>query len=318
MIQMVCGQGNLAQSGANFLQIAPEPRGAALGGGVTADCSGAAALYWNPAGALNANKVDMNLSHTDWFMDTRLTYGAVVFSLSEQSALGFKVLSFGMDETEITTVYQPDGTNEFYKVSDISVGFSYIRALSNRFTLGISTNYIREAIWNEETSQIAFDVGSLYSADFMNLKLGMSARNLSGKLQFEGDDIEDRIEEELLLDEDNNPRIERFLPGFRLPQVFHIGVVLEPMETDQGVLKVLADVDVPSDNRERITLGTEYGYQGLAYLRLAMRINDDTEKFSLGGGLNLSTETGVYGLDYSLSSHEYFGTVHRFGVSIGI
>ncbi len=311
-------QGNLGQSGANFLQINVDPRGAALGGAVTALSEGAAALYWNPAGAIHTQNMDMYLSHTDWFMDTKLMYGGVVKNMGELGTFGLSVTSFYMDEMEITTVYESEGTGQFFDAGDLAVGLSYARAMTDRFTFGVTGKYIREFIWNETASQVALDVGSLYRTDFYNLRIGMVVRNFSGKLKFSGDDVEQRIEEEENRETENNPRVERLTPEFRLPQIFQLGIAFDPIMTSSGGLTLLADVLVPSDNTQLVVCGAEYRFFNLAYLRGAYRIDYDSGDFSFGGGLNLEAAGMNAHVDYSYSMMGVLGNVHRFGFGISL
>ena len=118
-------QGNLGQSGANFLQIPPDAAGAALGGAAVAQATGATALYWNPAGITEVSGMDINLAYTNWMVDTRLTHAAFVMPLSSNNALGISVTSFGMDDLEITTERDPDDwTREGNKVKRFDYGFA--------------------------------------------------------------------------------------------------------------------------------------------------------------------------------------------------
>ncbi len=309
----ILAQGNLGQAGANFLQIGVDPRGAALGGAVTAISSGAAALDWNPAGAIHAQNLDVYLANTDWFMDTRLVYGAVVKNMGSLGAFGLSVTSFYMDEMEITSWEASEGTGQSYDAGDIAIGASYARSLTDRFTFGVTGKYVREYIWTVNTSQIAIDVGSEYRTDFYHLRLGMAVRNFSGKMQFEGDKIDERIEEEMIRDQNNNPRVERLTPEFRLPQIFQLGVAFDPVHNANHRLTLIADVYVPGDNDERLTLASEYSFQNLAFLRASYRINYDLGDLSVGGGFNLSAIGLNSTLDYAYSTHGVMGGVHRIG-----
>lgn len=311
----VLAQGNLGQAGANFLQIGVEPRGSALGGAVTATSDGAAALYWNPAGIINSSNIDIYLANTNWFLDTQLFYGGVTKKLGS-FAIGLSVTSLYMDPMEITTEYASEGTGEFYDAGDLAVGLSLARSLTDRFTFGITAKYVREYIWNQDAAQIAFDVGSVYRTDFYNLRLGMVVRNFSGKLRFSGQDLDRRIAEEEARNQYKNPRIERLTPDFRLPQVFQMGIAIDPIHSGSGRLTLSADVDVPSDNRERIITAVEYAFQDLAFLRGAYRFNYDSGDWTFGGGLNLAV-TGLQAqLDYSYSTQGVLGEVHRFGLGL--
>lgn len=314
----IFGQGNLGQSGANFLQIDVDPRGAALGGAVTAYAEGAPALYWNPAGMIYTKNLDINLSHTDWFMDTKLMYGAVVKNAGDLGVFGFSVTSFYMDEMEITTVYESEGTGEYYDAGDLAFGVSYARSLTDRFTFGVTAKYVREEIWNESASQVAFDVGSLYNTGFYNLRIGMAIRNFAAKLKFSGSDIDERIQEEIDRNQPQNPRIERLTPEFRLPQVFQMGIAFDPIVTENGCLTLLADAVVPSDNEEKISLAAEYQIFKIAYVRGGYRVNYDSGDLSFGGGLHLNTIGVNARLDYAYSTQGVLGDVHRFGLGLSL
>lgn len=315
----VFGQGNLGQSGANFLQIAVEPRGAALGGAITAITDGAAALYWNPAGAIHTENLDINFSHTNWFLDTKLMYVGIVKNLNRIGAFGISFTSFYMDELEVTTVYDSEGKNSgTWDAGDLAVGLSYARSLTDRFTFGVTAKFVREEIWNLSSSQLALDVGSLYRTDFLNLRLGMAVRNFSGKMKFEGDAIDKRIQEELDRGLTNNPRIERLTPEFRLPQIFQLGVAFDPIRMESGSLTLLADVTVPSDNKELMVFGAEYQFQNFAFIRGAYRVNYESGDFSFGGGLKLNVAGFNSRFDYSYSSMGVLGNVHRFGLGLAL
>lgn len=311
-------QGNLGQAGANFLQIAAEPRGAALGGAATATASGAAALYWNPAGATTTKNIDIILSHTDWFLDTKLAYGAIVKNFENLGTIGLSVSSFYMDAMEITTVYESEGTNQFYNAGDLALGLSYARDLTNNFTFGATIKYVHEYIWNETANLIAFDIGSVYRTGFYNLRIGMVIKNVSGSTEFEGDDINRRFQEEQELGLTNNPRIERLNSGFRLPQVFQMGIAFDPMVSDIGTLTLFTDVNVPSDNIQRLIFAGEYSFRNLAFLRAAYKMNYDTGTFSFGGGLNLELMSLTSRLDYSYSAHNSLGDIHRFSFGLSL
>lgn len=315
-IFQILAQGNLGQSGANFLQIAVEPRGAALGGAVTASVNGADALYWNPAGIVNVENFDLVLSHTDWFIDTKLAYGAIVKNFGDIGNIGFSVSSFYMDEMEITTVFSPDGSNEFYEAGDISLGISYARQLTEQFSFGATVKYVHEYILNETASQLAFDLGSVYRTNFYNLRIGMVIRNFSGTLKFSGDDIDERLREESISGISNNPRIERLTPDFRLPQVFQLGIAFDPLVMEDGTLTIVSDVDVPRDNQQRVILGAEYNYFDFVFLRGAYRMNYDEGKYSIGVGTKISLGDISPRLDYAYSEQGDLGDVHRFGFGV--
>ena len=102
MATSLWSQGNLGQSGGNFLQIGVEPRNSALGGAGVALTEGAAALFLNPAGANSAKNFDINFSYTNWFVDTKLAYGAIVKKFENLGTFGLSITSFYMDDMEMS------------------------------------------------------------------------------------------------------------------------------------------------------------------------------------------------------------------------
>jgi len=311
-------QGNLGQAGASFLQIAVDPRGAALGGANTASVQGAAALYWNPGAIAGTENMDVLFAYTDWVLDTKIAYGGIVKNFRGLGSFGFSVTSLYMDKMEITTPFASEGTGLYYEAGDIALGLSYARRMTDKFSFGATVKYIHEYIWNETASQIAFDVGSIYETGFHNLRIGMSVHNISGTLKFSGDDIDDRIAEEEAIGDDANPRIERFTPEFRLPQVFHLGIAFDPLTFSDSRLTVMADADVPNDNKRRLITAMEFSFKELAFLRGSYRINYDTDDFAFGAGIKLPLMGVNSRVDYSYSSHGVLGDIHRFAIGLAL
>lgn len=318
-IAILLGQGNLGQSGANFLQIAVDPRGAALGGAASALAEGPAALFWNPAGLANVKHTELQFSQTDWFVDSRLVYGAIAKKVSGSGVMGISVTSFSMDEMEITTPYFSEGTGQTYDAGDLAIGISYGRSITDFFDFGMTVKYVYEYIWNETAAQVAWDVGGIYHArNFFNLRIGMTIRNVGGKMKFQGKDIDQRIEEELDSQEnpDTNPRLERLTPEFRLPQQLFLSVAFEPIKLETNRLTVLTSVDVPSDNEQRLNIGFEYSYLNRVFLRGSYKHNYDFSRFSVGGGIRIKLLGLENYLDYAFTENNALGSVHQFGIRL--
>jgi len=311
-------QGNLGQSGLNFLQIPAEARGAALGGGGLACASGAQAIFWNPAAMTYAEGIEAAFSHTNWFVDTRLTYAAAMMPLSASNAIGLSATVFGTDPLEITTEAEPGGTGETYDAGDLAAGLSFARRMTDRFSFGISGKLVQENIWNSTTSQVAIDIGSRYGTDFRNLVLAMAVRNIGGKLEFSGDDVDNRLAVEEARGEASNPRLERLTPGLRLPQVFQVGIAFDALRNDHLVWQVMLDAEVPSDNTERVILATEVEFNHLLFLRGAYREGFDVGSLNLGAGVRLQLGGQSLSLDYAVMFSEHFGALNTIGIGIGL
>lgn len=310
-------QGNLGQSGANFLQISVDPRGTALGGAASALAEGTSALYWNPAGLAEIQHTEIQFTQTDWFVDTRLFFGAIARKIGGLGRMGISVTSFFMDEMEVTHPYFSEGTGQTYDAGDLAIGISFARAITDFFDFGFTVKYIYEFIWNETADQVAFDVGGIYRApNFYNLRIGMTIRNVGGKMKFTGEDIDKRLEEEFNSGEnpDTNPRLERLTPEFRLPQQLFLSIAFEPFTMERSHITVLTGVEVPSDNEQRLNLGVEYSFLNQVFFRVSYRHNYDLGKFAVGGGIRIK----LLGLnsfwDYAYIENDAFGGIQQFGI----
>ena len=317
---LLAAQGNLGQSGANFLQIPADAKGAALGGAGVASVTGAAGLHWNPAAIAQVQGIDLNVAYTTWFIDTRLTYATAAMSLSGNNAMGLILTNFGMDDAEITTEQDPDGTGDYYSAGNLAVGFSFARQMTDRFAFGVTCKFVQETIWNSTASQVAVDLGSTYDTGFKELVLAMAIRNVGGTLLFpeDSDDISSRLAEEEARGDASNPRLERLTPGYRLPQVFQVGIAFIPYRTESIYWQMIIDADVPSDNTERIILASELGIGNRVFVRAAYRDGFDFGKLSFGAGLQFPLGANLLRLDYALVLSDHFGSLHTIGIGTSL
>lgn len=310
----VFGQGNLGQAGANFLQIAVEPRGAALGGAATATSSGASASTWNPAALASVISPAITIAHTRWFLDTRLTYLAGAARIGGWGTLGATVAAFTMPDLEVTTVYENEGTGEQFSAGDLAVGLSFGRWMSDRYAFGGSVKYVREGIWNESASQIAFDLGSIYRSDWKGFTIGMTMQNYGGKMEFSGKDVDGWKAAADSLSGD--PRSERLAYAFRLPQFFRLGVSLDALASGAWRSVAILEVEMPSDNVEQVVVATETSWNRAVFLRAAYRYNSDLAPLSFGAGAAIPFADRGVSLAYAFTPYSLFGGVHRIGVDL--
>ena len=155
-------QGNSNKSGttaAQFLKIGVGARAMGMGGSFVAHADDIYSLYWNPAGLTKVEAVTISAVQTQWFADISHNFFGFVLPVDGSSAIGAQVITLNMDEIEITTIDDPHGTNEFYDASDLAIGLSYAKRLTNYFALGVTGKYIQQKIYNESASTFAFDIG---------------------------------------------------------------------------------------------------------------------------------------------------------------
>ena len=86
-----------------------------------------------------------------------------------------------------------------YSAGDYSLALTLAKALTDRFSFGLSLKYIEERIWNSRGNAGAVDMGIFYQSRFDGLQIGMSISNFGTELQLIGRDLDTTVDP----DEDN-------------------------------------------------------------------------------------------------------------------
>ena len=111
--------GEAGTSGFVFLRLGNGARAGAMGEAFTAVADDATSIYFNPAGMASADGVDLNVTHSEWLMDTRFEQVSVVNEMLG-GAVGFNftgVYYGDMDRYPDYPALAPDGTFSPYDLS---------------------------------------------------------------------------------------------------------------------------------------------------------------------------------------------------------
>ena len=313
---LVSGQNpNLGSAAAQFLKIPVGARSAALGGAMTGMSTDATALFWNPAGIAQDHARAVHFSQVPWMTYFNMT--AVGFTLNIQGlgTIGFHALGLGMEKMEITTELQPEGTGQFFDSQDIVFGASYARKLTNSFSMGFTTKYVYQRIWNETASGIAFDVGTHYNIEFLNTSIAMSMRNFGADLQFKGPDL-------LIVHDDNKVFPNRLIQAYKqtekypLPLSFQFGLAFDLIDSEFLHARVCLDAVHLNDADEQIRMGIETTFVQRFSIRGGYQINNDVGGGSLGVGLQQRIDNMILKLDYAYVLHEYLEDTRFLSLSL--
>ena len=119
---------------AQFLKLGISARTIGMGGAFVAVANDVSTIYWNPSGITNLPTTSLGVTHTQWFADISHDFFGITVPLSTSDFIAVHAIALNTGELEITTVTQPEGTGVFYDVSDLAIGLSYARALTDRFS----------------------------------------------------------------------------------------------------------------------------------------------------------------------------------------
>jgi hypothetical protein len=272
------------------------------------------ALYWNPAGIAWLKNRQFMAAHSEWFADINHEFAGIAIPISASSAMGVSFTALSTPDMEQTTIAQPEGTGIFFDVQDISIGLTYARRMTERFSFGATVKYIQQKLFNETAQTFAVDMGAILHTGFKGMRLGITMNNFGGKLRLDGRDL-------IVSYEDSPARLET--QNWPLPISFRIGLAMDIIGLREGFilresqrLTFLVDGYNVNDAPETMSLGLEYGWNENFFLRGGYRINHDLESFSGGLGFQFPVQSLMLQADYAISSMGDLGYIQRIGLGL--
>ncbi len=276
---------------AQFLKIGISARGAAIGEAFIAGVEGAEAVHYNPANLGYMDGFSLALSHTNWFagIDHQFVSAAYRTSLGTVAA---SVTALTTDVMTVRTPLQPEGTGETFRASSVRAGVSVARLLTDRVAFGGTVNFIHLGLFSGYAQRaIAADIAASYRSDFRGFRFGMKIANLGSEVTF--------INE-----------------SYPLPVNFSFGAAIDVVEAGNHELVAHGSAMKPNDGRPLGSVGLEYGFDRLLYLRGGYALNHGAARYSFGGGLHLGLGSYAFRFDYGYSDFSMLGQAHRFAFGL--
>lgn len=287
-----------------FLKIGSGARGTGMGESFVAVTDDISALYWNPAGLTQFKDNGITVSHTQWFVDTRLEYAGGVYHFGGQNALGVSVTSLRTEDMKVTTETQPTGTGDYFRFSDLAVGLTFARQMTEQFSFGVTVKYIEETLGELKMRGVVGDLGTYYKTGLGTSRFAVVIANFGAQLKPSGsvDLVGGRVASDF----------QQFPP----PTFFRIGFAIEPYMTSTNRLTTSIQLNSPNDNAENVNFGAEYAFKEFLFVRGGYKLNVDSESYSFGAGLKLAISYAQANLDYSISKYDELGMAHRISLNL--
>lgn len=308
---------NAGTVSANFLKIPVEPIGEALGGSNVASVKGALGLYWNPAALASTEATEVVLSHVNWIADTKLSFAAISHNFGF-GCFGLSLTALNVGQMEITTEDEPNGTGSYFNSGSYALGFSYAMNVIDRFSFGGTVKYVYEFIWDTHGTSYLFDFGSIYRTDFYNMRIGMRLANFGTNMTFSGSPIDEKpnVVARSGISYPYDPRLDRMSPEYSLPQLFNVGLSIDPLKLGDHRLTFTASVNDPNDYNVQMGFGCEYSFQDILFLRAGYKTGYDEQNFFSGLGLRLNA--GIFNpqMDFAYASFGRLGNVALFSLTL--
>ena len=266
-----------------FLNIGVDAQSIGMSNAVVSSTSDVNSTYWNPAGLLQLKDKQISLMHSNYFANIA-TYNFVAYAtpIDDESALGFSMIRFGVDDILDTTQLIDDQGNinfdriNLFSTADYAFLFSYARRLKfKNLNYGVNIKIIRRIIGDFSSSWgFGMDFGIQFKTN-NNWNFGLMARDItttynSWSINEERlDDIQNAIEGQ---NQEIPSGTEITIPKLQLGVSKEIDIknsytLLAALDL---ILKFEENNDIISTNFASINpaLGIEFGYLDLVFLRL--------------------------------------------------
>jgi hypothetical protein len=310
---------NVGTSAANFLKIGIGARAQSLGGSYVAQADEVTALYWNPAGIVNINGREVNFTQIDWIADVNLSFLGGVVSMGEAGSIGIAITYLSMGDMKVTNWVNPEGTGETFEASDMAIGLTYARRITEKFGIGLQVKYIQEKISQSSADAFAIDVGVQYQTGFEDLKLGMAISNFGTEMQLSGRDLSIRTDPFNTVGsnpDDVHANLETV--SWPLPITIRLGASMDFIKSDALRLTGNLDFYDPRDVDQTWCAGSEAALFGeTVFLRAGVNNYFENElRPSLGGGIKYNFDD-IYGIviDYAYSDMGRLISANRFSLA---
>jgi hypothetical protein len=279
-----------------FLKIGVGARASAMGGAFVGVADDASSVFWNCAGIarIDPDKSELSLNHANWPAELSFDQVAYVFHIKRiPGAFAINARSLSMAPMIETTAYQPDptvGTGNEFDAGMMAAGVTYARSFTDKFSAGVSGNFIHEGLADLSQQTFAFDIGTLYDVGTLGMRIGMAISNIGSQIKF--------IEREA-----------------RIPAIFRVGTSVALVNSSSQKLLGSFEFSHPPDNSERINVGAEYSFKRYVFLRGGYNINYDAEGIAGGVGFHFPVSVaGMADLDYAYTDMKDLGGSHRFSL----
>lgn len=289
-----------------FLKIGVGGRATSMADAFIAISDDVSALYWNPAGLVQSEKNQIMLSHNEWLAEIQNEFVGVVYHFGANDALGVSFTALLTEKMKVTTEVMPFGTGEYFSFSDIAFAISYSRKMTSQFSFGGTLRYIEETLDKLKMRGILVDLGTYYWTGLGSTRFAVTISNFGNEVAPDGKVV--------LFGNREKSEWQSFSP----PTVFRIGFAFEPYQDEINRITTSVQLNHPNDNSENVSLGAEYAWNNLAFLRGGYKFNVDEQNFSFGAGFKTQLGIGEIIFDYSFTNFTRLGSSNRFSLIIGV
>jgi len=312
---------------AQFLKIGVGARATGMGEAVVGLVDDATATYWNPSGLVGVKKITVIANISDWFLDVNHQNFALVFPIDGSQNVALSATILNMGKMEVTNELNPSGTGYFFNASDISIGLTYAVQVVDFFSFGVTGKFISQNLYNESASAFAIDLGTTLTTGYKGIKVGMAFLNFGNEMKLEGPDLQKSYDQNPNNATNVGVASNLATESWGLPLTIKVGIGWDIISNSDALmwsemhkLKIGIDGNHPMDAPEYLSIGTEYGWHNLIFLRGGYSFNNGEERdYSFGAGVRWEVSNSfVLNFDYAFVNYQRMSAIHNITVAVGL
>lgn len=311
-------------SAAPELLIPVGARDIALAGSSLAWTTGIDAIYWNPAGLSRTDHgAEAVFSNMSYIADISVQYVGIATTFEGFGTLGLTLKSISIGDMEITTEDVPDGTGQIFSPTYVTLGLTYSRLLTDRISIGLTTNFISERIDRVSATGVAFNFGVQYSgfAGVSGLNIGVAAKNIGPPMKFDGSGLLREASVTDILRPASFYKIEA--QSDELPSTVELGISYGYKLEETSVFTVSSIFQNQNLSDDEYKIGLEYGYDNTLFVRGGYNFTQESRPGSYlygataGAGIHYAFSGLDVTVDYAYRHVKFLEPNHMFSIKLG-
>ena len=237
------------QQAMQFLELEMGARGCGMGGAFVAISDDMNSTYYNPAGLSQIKNFGATVTHLKYFCDINYEYIGIAKNFGQIGVIGLTGGMLFMSEMDKRTPFHPEGDGTKFSASDMLIGLSYAKNLTNKFSVGLTLKFIREELDDVSGNTWAADIGTKYDTGWKDIRIGMAIKDFGANVSY--------------LDK------EEYANAYSsaLPNTFRMGIAKDWMKGGQTELTTSLEMLHTADSGERGLLGLEARFAKLVAVR---------------------------------------------------
>lgn len=188
-ISLAAGTG-LRKYAGEFMSIDVSARAQALGGAFSAISNDVYGSFYNPAGLVQVQSMQIGFTHTQQFLKSvNYDYLGFVHPLSDETAFGISLIRLGVDnirDSRSAAILDENGVLQGidesqlknFNSSDYVFFVSFGKRFNSKFSWGFNVKLVRRNLADNNANGIGLDAGLLYSVNH-HWKISTAFRNVT-------------------------------------------------------------------------------------------------------------------------------------------